>query len=87
VTLYQAAALDGAGRVRQFVSITLPQLRNTIVTSTTFMVVGGLTAFDVVPLLPNGGPGPDTGIATLPFTMYQTTFVTDDHGYASARAS
>ncbi len=35
-TLYQAAALDGAGRARQFFSITLPLLRNTIITSTTF---------------------------------------------------
>ena len=85
VSLYQAAALDGAGRVRQFYSITLPQLRNTIVTSTTFMVVGGLTAFDVVLLLTNGGPGTDT--ATLPFTMYQTAFVTYDYGYASAVAT
>jgi xylobiose transport system permease protein len=84
-TLYQAAALDGAGRVRQFVSITLPQLRTTIITSTTFMVVGGLTAFDVVLLLTNGGPGTDT--ATLPFTMYQTAFVTYDYGYAAAVAT
>ncbi|MBR7838978.1 sugar ABC transporter permease [Actinospica durhamensis] len=84
-TLYQAAELDGAGRVRQFWSITLPQLRNTVVTSTTFMVVGGLTAFDVVLLLTNGGPGTDTAI--LPFQMYQTAFVTYDYGYASAVAT
>lgn len=83
--LYEAAELDGAGRVRQFFSLTLPQLRNTIVTSTTFMVVGGLTAFDVVLLLTNGGPGTDT--ATLPFQMYQTAFVTYDYGYASAVAT
>ena len=83
--LYQAAEIDGAGRVRQFFSITLPLLRNTIVTSTTFMVVGGLTAFDVVLLLTNGGPGTDT--ATLPFQMYQTAFVTYDYGYASAVAT
>jgi xylobiose transport system permease protein len=83
-TLYQAAAIDGAGRVRAFFSITLPQLRNTMVTSTTFMVVGGLTAFDIVLLLTNGGPGTDT--ATLPFTMYRTAFMTYDFGYASAIA-
>lgn len=84
-TLYQAAALDGAGRARQFFSITLPLLRNTIITSTMFMLVGGLTAFDVVLLLTNGGPGTDT--ATLPFTMYQTAFVIYDYGYASAVAT
>jgi xylobiose transport system permease protein len=84
-SLYQAAAIDGAGRVRQFFSITLPQLRNTLITSTTFIVVGGLTAFDVVLLLTNGGPGTDTAI--LPFDMYQTAFVTYDYGYAAAIAA
>lgn len=84
-TLYQAASIDGAGRARQFFHITLPQLRTTIITSTTFMVVGGLTAFDVVLLLTNGGPGTDTSI--LPFTMYQTAFRTYDYGYASAIAT
>jgi xylobiose transport system permease protein len=84
-TLYQAAAIDGAGRVRQFFHITLPQLRNTIITSTTFMVVGGLTAFDIVLLLTNGGPGTDTSI--LPFSMYQTAFRTYNYGYASTIAT
>ena len=84
-TLYQAASLDGAGRVRQFFHITLPQLRNTMITSSIFMVVGGLTAFYIVLLLTNGGPGTDTSI--LPFSMYQTAFRTYDYGYASAIAS
>jgi xylobiose transport system permease protein len=83
-SLYQAAEIDGAGTVRQFFHITLPQLRNTIVTSTTFMVVGGLTAFDVILVLTNGGPGTDTSI--LPFRMYQTAFRAYDMGYASAIA-
>jgi xylobiose transport system permease protein len=83
-TLYQAAEIDGAGRLRQFRSITLPQLRNTAVTSSTFMVVGGLTAFDIVLVLTNGGPGTDT--ATLPLRMYQQAFKSYDMGYASAIA-
>lgn len=83
-TLYQAAEIDGAGRMRQFLSITLPQLRNTMVTSSTLMVVGGLTAFDIVLVLTNGGPGTDTAI--LPFRMYQEGFKSYDMGYASAIA-
>jgi xylobiose transport system permease protein len=43
--LYQAAAIDGAGRYRQFFSITLPQLRHTITTSTVLLIVGSLTYF------------------------------------------
>ena len=85
LSLYQAAAIDGAGRVRQFRHITLPHLRNTIITTTTFMVVGGLTAFDIVLLLTNGGPGTDTAI--MPFKMYQTAFRIYDYGYASAIAT
>ena len=39
-SLYEAAQIDGAGRIRQFFSITLPQLKYTIITSSTLMVVG-----------------------------------------------
>jgi xylobiose transport system permease protein len=84
-SLYEAAEIDGAGRVKQFTHITLPQLRNAIVTSTTFMIIGGLTAFDIVLLLTDGGPGTDTSI--LPFKMYQTAFQTYDFGYGSAIAT
>ena len=45
-SMYEAAMLDGAGRVRTFWSITLPQLRYVMVTSSTLMIVGSLTFFD-----------------------------------------
>ncbi|NGO70803.1 carbohydrate ABC transporter permease [Streptomyces boncukensis] len=83
-SLYDAAAIDGAGRVRQFFSITLPQLRNTVVTSTVLMVVGALTFFDTVLILTQGGPGTDTTI--LPYLMYETGFQSYEMGYGSAIA-
>lgn len=83
-SLYEAAALDGAGRVRQFVHITLPQLRYTIVTSTTLMLVGALTYFDVIYILTQGGPGDATRI--LPLDMYLRGFVANKMGMASAIA-
>ncbi|GAA0990301.1 carbohydrate ABC transporter permease [Subtercola frigoramans] len=83
-TLYQAASIDGAGTVRSFFAITLPQLRNAMVTSTVLMVVGGLTAFDLVLILTQGGPGTDT--TTLPYLMYKTAFKGFDMGYGSAIA-
>jgi xylobiose transport system permease protein len=83
--LYQAAQIVGAGRVKQFIHITLPQLRNAIITSSTFMIIGGLTAFDIVLLLTDGGPGTDTSI--LPFKMYQTAFQSYEFGYGSAIAT
>ncbi|RMB87899.1 carbohydrate ABC transporter permease [Streptomyces shenzhenensis] len=83
--LYQAAAIDGAGRYRQFFSITLPQLRNTATTSGVLMVVGSLTYFETVLILTQGGPGTDTAI--LPYLMYQAGFKSYDFGYASAIAT
>lgn len=82
--LYQAAAIDGAGRVRQFWSITLPQLRTTMVTSMILMVVGGMTVFDTVLILTQGGPGTDT--TTTPYYSYVKGFKDFQFGYASAIA-
>ncbi|MFE5713766.1 carbohydrate ABC transporter permease [Streptomyces sp. NPDC056501] len=82
--LYQAAQIDGAGTVRQFFHITLPQLRNSIVTSMILMVVGGLTTFDTVLILTQGGPGTDT--TNSAYYMYQKAFKSFDFGGASAIA-
>ncbi|MFE4464277.1 carbohydrate ABC transporter permease [Oerskovia sp. NPDC056781] len=82
--LYEAAEIDGAGRARSFFAITLPQLRNTMITSVILMVVGGLTTFDTVLILTNGGPGTDTTITA--FYMYQKAFRGFDFGLASAIA-
>lgn len=83
--LYDAATLDGAGRWHQFRHITLPQLRNTLVTSSTIMVVGSLTYFETILLLTNGGPG--TSTYTVPFEMYIQGFRSFQFGYASAIAT
>jgi raffinose/stachyose/melibiose transport system permease protein len=82
--LYEAAAIDGSGPVRQFVSITLPQLRYTIITSSTLMLVGSLTYFDIVFVLTGGGPGNATRL--LPLDMYLTGFSNNDMGRAATIA-
>ncbi|MEV0846671.1 sugar ABC transporter permease [Streptomyces sp. NPDC049954] len=82
--LYQAAAIDGAGRWRQFFHVTLPQLRNSVITSVILMVVGGLTTFDTVLILTQGGPGTDTTISA--YYMYDKAFKSFDYGTGSAVA-
>ncbi|MFF9817671.1 carbohydrate ABC transporter permease [Streptomyces sp. NPDC014006] len=82
--LYQAAAIDGAGRYRQFFHITLPQLRTSIITSMILMIVGGLTTFETVLILTQGGPGSDTTISA--YYMYQKAFKGFDFGAGSAIA-
>ena len=83
-TMYEAAEIDGAGRIRQFWSITLPQLKYTIVTSSTLMVVGSLTFFDLIFVLTAGGPGDATRVLAL--DMYKTGFQANLMGPASAIA-
>jgi raffinose/stachyose/melibiose transport system permease protein len=83
-SMYEAAALDGAGRVRTFFSITLPQLKHTIITSSTLMVVGSLTFFDLIFVLTEGGPGDAT--RTLALDMYRRGFQANEMGPASVIA-
>jgi xylobiose transport system permease protein len=83
-SLYQAAAIDGAGRVRQFFNITIPMLKNTIITSTILMVVGTFTSFDIILLLTQGGP--NGGTSNLPYFMYDQGIASLDFGYGSVIA-
>jgi len=84
-SLYEAARIDGASGAQQFWQITLPQLRNTMVTSTTLIIVGSLTYFDLVFILTGGGPGYATRL--LPLDMYITGFQDHQFGQASAIAT
>ena len=83
-SMYEAAQIDGAGKVRQFFSITLPQIKYTIITSSTLMVVGSLTFFDLIYVLTGGGPGDST--RALALAMYQKGFMANLMGPASAIA-
>ncbi|MET4582480.1 raffinose/stachyose/melibiose transport system permease protein [Conyzicola nivalis] len=83
-SLFEAAELDGANRLQTFVNVTWPQIRNTVVTSSTIMLVGSLTYFDVIFVLTGGVPG--FGIRILPVDMYLTGFAANDMGGASVLA-
>lgn len=81
-SLFEAAEIDGASRLQQFFAVTLPQLKYTIITSSTLMIVGSLTYFDLIFVLTAGGPGYATRL--LPLHMYITGFRANDMGAASA---
>jgi len=82
--LYEAANIDGAGRMQEFFSITLPQLKYTIITSSTLMFTGSLTYFDLFWVTTGGGPGYATRV--LPLQMYITAFPNESVGYGSVLA-
>ncbi|GHD39453.1 sugar ABC transporter permease [Mycetocola manganoxydans] len=83
-SIYEAAEIDGAGRIKQFFFITIPQLKYTIITSSTLMTVGALTYFDLIFVLTGGGPANATRI--LPLDMYLLGFRANLMGPASVIA-
>jgi raffinose/stachyose/melibiose transport system permease protein len=82
--LYEAAQIDGAGTFSKFFSITLPQLRYTIVTSSVLILTGALTYFDLIWVMTQGGPGFATRI--MPLQMYIVAFQNQQVGYGSMLA-
>jgi raffinose/stachyose/melibiose transport system permease protein len=83
-SLYEAAQIDGAGPVREFLSITLPSLRNEIGVCVTVTVIAALSAFDIVFISTRGGPGEATMVPGL--KIYQLAFFNREVGLASALA-
>jgi len=83
-TLYEAAQLDGAGPIREFFAITLPNLRQEIGVCVTITVIAALSAFDIVYIATRGGPGNQTMVPGL--EIYQLAFFNRQVGLASALA-
>ncbi|MET8731123.1 sugar ABC transporter permease [Streptomyces parvus] len=80
--LYEAASVDGAGRLRQFFHITLPHLRDAIILATLLRGVWEFNNVDLLYTLTGGGPAGET--TTLPLYVANTGIEGHDFGYASA---
>ena len=80
--LYEAAHVDGAGRCRRFVHVTLPHLRDVIVLSTLLRAVWEFNNVDLIYTLTGGGPAHQT--TTLPVYIARTAVDSHDFGYGSA---
>lgn len=80
--LYEAAAVDGAGRLRRFRHVTLPHLRDAIVLSTLLRAVWEFNNVDMLYTLTGGGPANQT--TTLPLYVARQAVDSHDFGYGSA---
>lgn len=79
--LYEAADLEGAGRVTKLLRITVPSLKNTIFVTTLLRIIWVANSVDVIFNMTGGGPGYKT--QTLSVYVYNKATVLD-MGYASA---
>lgn len=80
--LYEAAAVDGANKLRQFFHITLPHLKNTIVLTTLLRTVWEFNNVDLIFNLTGGGPAQST--TTLTMYIANLAVYGSDFGYGSA---
>lgn len=82
--LYEAAAIDGAGRWQTFRSITLPLLRPTLLFAVVVTSAGYLQLFEEPFVMTNGGPLDAT--LSVAMYLYQQGFTFFHQGYAAAMA-
>jgi raffinose/stachyose/melibiose transport system permease protein len=82
--LYEAAEIDGAPAWMQFLTITLPMIREVLAISAVFLVIAGLNAFEMVWLLTSQDPS--ASVSTLGTLLVTTMFKDFDMGRASALA-
>lgn len=82
--LYEAASMDGANSLQQFVHITIPCLKPVTIFVVTMLIIGSFKIFDLAYIMTGGGPGDST--RTLVQFIYDTAFERFKMGYASAAA-
>ena len=84
-SLYEAARLDGAGRISEFRHVTVPGLRRELAVAATVTVIAALASFDVVYVMTGGGPGESTMVPGV--EVYRLTFTAGRVGTACALAT
>jgi N-acetylglucosamine transport system permease protein len=81
---FEAASLDGAGRMRLFFSITLPLLRDTVQVGWVYLGIAAFDGFALIQVLAGDKGEPDGATAVLPVQIWKTAFTYGKFGYASA---
>jgi N-acetylglucosamine transport system permease protein len=81
--LYDAARIDGAGRLRMAVTVTIPMVRDTVQTAYIYIGIFALDAFVYMQALNSGG-GPENSTLTMSQDLFKTAFEKGQFGLATA---
>jgi len=82
-SLYEAADLDGAGKIGKFFNVTLPLIWNSIRTTLTFFIISTINlSFLLVQILTNGGPDGSTEVFLS--YMFTQAYTNSSYGYGMA---
>ncbi|GAA2725430.1 carbohydrate ABC transporter permease [Cellulomonas aerilata] len=83
---YEAASIDGATRLRQFWSITIPMLTPIIFFNLVLQLIGAMQTFTQAFVVSGGSGGPADSTLFFTLYLYQQGFASLNMGYASAMA-
>lgn len=82
--LYEAGDIDGAGRIRKFINITVPMISSNVLFNLIMAIINAFQVFTQVSVITNGGPADSTYVYML--HLYRTAFESHRMGYSSALA-
>lgn len=80
--LYESAAVDGAGKVKTFFTITLPLMKPSILVALLFRTLDAFRVYDLIAVLTGGGPGGQT--ETLSIYSYKVMIEQSNYGFGAS---
>ena len=81
---YEAARIDGAGRIKQFFSITLPMISPTLFVTLIMRMMASLKVYDLIYMMIDQSNPVLPDVQSLMYLFYREAFVAGNKGYASA---
>jgi N-acetylglucosamine transport system permease protein len=82
--IFEAAVIDGAGRLGTFLRVTLPLLWDTVQTAWVYLAILALDVYALVAVMTAGPGGPDNATQVMSLQIAQNGFQFGRAGYASA---
>ncbi|MBQ2730021.1 MAG: sugar ABC transporter permease [Clostridia bacterium] len=82
-SLYEAASIEGAGRIRSFFSVTIPMIMTNLRTTLTFFIISNINVSFLLVRAMTGG-GPDGASEVMLSYMYKQAYTNSSYGYGMA---
>ena len=83
-SLYEANSIDGAGKIRQFFTITLPMVSPTMFSVLIMRLMSSMKVYDLIYMMSDDTNPAMADMQSLMYLFYRSSFVAGDRGYGSA---
>ena len=83
-TLYEANSIDGAGKIRQFFTITLPMVSPTLFSVLIMRLMASMKVYDLIYMMADETNPALVDMQSLMYLFYRSSFVAGERGYGSA---